>query len=147
MPTHLILHSLKVPDMTLVVGRGRSEPSPFSSSQRHPRGEGLQGWGGRLLLCSACGWGRGGRSAGTLSSRHLSPAACLTPFALLFLCFWGVRGYIRLHSSFREPCSRPQQGGQGESVNWARHRAPLLELEKKKKIGRQRVPNPIKKYL
>lgn len=60
------------------------------------------------------GWGWG-RSAGTLSSRHFSPAACLTPFALLFPLFFGGEGTIRLHLViWKAPClRRPQRGSKG----------------------------------
>ena len=90
------------------------------------------------------GWGRG-RSAGTLSSRHVSPAACLTPFALLFPLFLGVRGYIRLHLVIQRALClrRPQQGGKG-SQSIGKTLCPFL-LELEKKIGRQRVPKKKKK--
>ena len=78
------------------LGDARQDPALSGPGRWRPEG------GGLMLLCWACtcensqegsGWGRGrGRSAGTLSSRHLSPAACLTPFALLFPLFFGGEG-------------------------------------------------------
>lgn len=119
----------KVPDMTLVVGSGRSEPSPSPHPTVTHRGEGLRGWGGRLLLCSGMvdGGGGGGRSAGTLSSidtSRLLPAS--HPLHCCFLCFLGVRGTLDYTSSFREPCV---SGGRSEGARGvsqlARHCAPF----------------------
>lgn len=79
---------------------------PFSSSHPIPRREGAPGWAWR-----AAG---GRRSAGTLSSRHLSPAACLTLFASLFPLFLvGVRGTLDYTLSSGKPASQLQPRGQG----------------------------------
>lgn len=100
------------------------------------------------------GWGRGGGPfrRNTELYRHLSPAACLTPFALLFPLFFGGEGYIRLHLVIQRALClrRPQRGGKG-SQSIGKTLCPfLLELEKKKRILGDREykkKKTIKKYL
>ena len=99
---------------------GRSGPSP-SHPTVTPRGEGLQGWGGRLLLCSGMVDGGGGRAVPqehwALDTSRLLPAS--HPLHCCFLCFLGVRGTLDYTSSVREPVSPAASArGQEESVNW-----------------------------
>lgn len=87
----------------------------------------------------------GGRgcSAGTLSSRHLLPAACLTPFASLSL-FFGGEGNIRLHLViWKAPCLRwPQRGGnQTQSIGKISSHFLVEPKKKKKKVGREGTKN------
>ena len=107
----------KAPDLTLVVGSGRSRPSPSPHPTLIPRGEGAPGVGRqaflRLGMAGRGGGGGRGRSAGTLSSRHL---ACCLPHTLCIAvssCFGGVRGTLDYTLSFGKPCV---SGGRGEGT-------------------------------
>lgn len=103
-----------------------------------PRGE-RGSRGGEAGFFSVRAWwmgaGVGPFRRNTELYRHLSPAACLTPFALLFPLFFGGEGYIRLHLVIqRALCLRqPQRGGKG-SQSIGKTPCPFwLELEEKKK--------------
>lgn len=122
----------KTPD--LGVGDGRSGPSPS-----HPPlslGErGLQGGEAGFPPFGHGGRRGGRRSAGTLSSRHLSPAACLTLFALLFPLFSvGGEGNIRLHLViWKALVSGCSEGVKGSQLIGKMSSQFLLEPKKKKK--------------